>query len=74
VTAVNPTVTNPAVATDDSSIVPGTAVALKVNVPGTSRVISLKAMTLNNNKQKINDALGNPVEIGAAQYRQAVSL
>ncbi len=26
--------------------------------------ISLKAMTLNNNKQKINDKLGNPVEIG----------
>lgn len=31
-----------------------------------SRVISLKVMTLNNNKQKINDCLGNPVEIGIA--------
>lgn len=29
-----------------------------------SKKISLKAMTLNNNKQKVNDALGNPVEIG----------
>lgn len=28
--------------------------------------ISLKAMTLNNGKQKINDCLGNPVEIGIA--------
>lgn len=28
--------------------------------------ISLKIMTLNNNKQKINDCLGNPVEIGIA--------
>lgn len=28
--------------------------------------ISLKAMTLNNNRQKINDCLGNPVEIGIA--------
>ncbi len=28
--------------------------------------ISLKVMTLNNNKQKINDCLGNPVEIGIA--------
>ncbi len=28
------------------------------------KVISLKAMTLNNNKQKVNDELGNPVEIG----------
>lgn len=29
-----------------------------------NRKISLKAMTLNNNKQKINDQLGNPIEIG----------
>ena len=28
--------------------------------------MSLKIMTLNNNKQKINDCLGNPVEIGIA--------
>lgn len=28
------------------------------------KIISLKAMTLNNNKQKVNDELGNPVEIG----------
>ncbi len=28
--------------------------------------MSTKIMTLNNNKQKINDALGNPVEIGIA--------
>lgn len=28
--------------------------------------ISLKAMTLNNGRQKINDCLGNPVEIGIA--------
>ena len=28
--------------------------------------ISLKSMTLSNNKQKINDCLGNPVEIGIA--------
>ena len=28
--------------------------------------ISLKVMTLNNSRQKINDALGNPVEIGIA--------
>lgn len=31
-----------------------------------SRKISLKIMTLNNNKQKINDCLGNPIEIGIA--------
>lgn len=28
--------------------------------------ISLKIMTLNNNKQKVNDCLGNPIEIGIA--------
>ena len=31
-----------------------------------SHKISLKIMTLNNNRQKINDCLGNPVEIGIA--------
>ena len=46
---------------------------LQVNVAvqaGTSEAIgkriSLKIMTLNNNRQKINDCLGNPVEIGIA--------
>lgn len=31
-----------------------------------NRKISLKVMTLNNDRQKINDCLGNPVEIGIA--------
>ena len=31
-----------------------------------SRKISLKVMTLNNSRQKINDCLGNPIEIGIA--------
>lgn len=31
-----------------------------------TKKISLKAMTLNNGRQKINDCLGNPVEIGIA--------
>lgn len=31
-----------------------------------SKKVSLKIMTLNNNRQKINDCLGNPVEIGIA--------
>ena len=33
---------------------------------GYDKHISLKRMTLNNNKQKINDCLGNPIEIGIA--------
>ncbi len=36
--------------------------SVKINLP--RKTISLKSMTLNNNKQKVNDALGNPVEIG----------
>jgi regulator of protease activity HflC (stomatin/prohibitin superfamily) len=38
------------------------ATAAKPNLP--RKKISLKTMTLNNNKQKVNDELGNPVEIG----------
>ncbi len=41
-----------------------TAATASVNVY--SKKISLKAMTLNNGRQKINDCLGNPVEIGIA--------
>lgn len=33
---------------------------------GVDKKVSLKIMTLNNNRQKINDCLGNPVEIGIA--------
>ena len=33
---------------------------------GTGKKISLKIMTLNNSRQKINDCLGNPIEIGIA--------
>lgn len=36
------------------------------NVEMANKKISLKIMTLNNNRQKINDCLGNPVEIGIA--------
>ena len=37
-----------------------------VNVNIENNKISLKIMTLNNSRQKINDCLGNPVEIGIA--------
>ncbi len=37
----------------------------KAEMPASNR-ISLKIMTLNNNRQKVNDCLGNPVEIGIA--------
>ncbi len=37
-----------------------------VNMDTGGKRMSLKIMTLNNNRQKINDCLGNPVEIGIA--------
>ena len=40
--------------------------ALNANMVVPDKKISLKIMTLNNNRQKINDCLGNPVEIGIA--------
>ena len=40
--------------------------ALKPGFETVNKRISLKIMTLNNNRQKINDCLGNPVEIGIA--------
>lgn len=53
------------------------AIVLGVNgqagsVDLTSKKISLKIMTLNNNRQKINDCLGNPIEIGIAVMWQVV--
>ena len=36
------------------------------NIEMTNNKISLKIMTLNNARQKVNDVLGNPVEIGIA--------
>ncbi|MBR4940582.1 MAG: SPFH domain-containing protein, partial [Clostridia bacterium] len=43
---------------------PNTNGAQTAEIP--SKKLSLKIMTLNNAKQKINDCLGNPVEIGIA--------
>jgi regulator of protease activity HflC (stomatin/prohibitin superfamily) len=66
VAAVNPTVgAGLASATEDQNPIAQlnkTAVSSKGSIP--KKTISLKAMTLNNNKQKVNDELGNPVEIG----------
>ncbi len=39
---------------------------MNVSFEMVSKKISLKSMTLNNNKQKINDCLGNPIEISIA--------
>jgi len=41
-----------------------TSTGMNVNFQLPKKKISLKAMTLNNDKQKINDSLGNPIIIG----------
>ena len=54
---------------DVKTVAPAAAVkgdGTSVNVGIPNKKISLKLMTLNNNRQKINDCLGNPVEIGIA--------
>ena len=38
----------------------------QVNIEMPTKKLSLKIMTLNNTRQKINDRLGNPIEIGIA--------
>ncbi len=52
------------VSTAGAVTVTATDNGVAVSMP--SNKISLKIMTLNNNRQKINDCLGNPVEIGIA--------
>lgn len=42
------------------------AAAANASLSAPDKRLSLKIMTLNNNRQKINDCLGNPVEIGIA--------
>jgi regulator of protease activity HflC (stomatin/prohibitin superfamily) len=51
-------------ATKASPIVVNAAAATAVEMANNK--ISLKIMTLNNSRQKINDCLGNPIEIGIA--------
>ena len=64
--AVNPLCTafNPAANTKLSQS--GESGGKVKTISGSSKRISLKNMTLNNGRQKINDCLGNPVEIAIA--------
>ena len=74
--AINPfcSAVNPAASTklNQSGDVSRSNTALSVTETGTvsfepvNKKISLKIMTLNNAQQKVNDCLGNPVEIGIA--------
>ena len=64
-TAVNPTMGSAMEAQAEKTA--NDASAMKFRKKGdnaSGKAISLKAITLNNGKQKINDAMGNPIEIG----------
>ena len=67
--AVNPAATTKLNQSGDvksGSAAPAVGVHPQINTQTVDKRISLKIMTLNNNRQKINDCLGNPVEIGIA--------
>ena len=65
--AINPAAQTKLNQSGDVSSSEGTlAVATANAIAIANKKISLKIMTLNNNRQKINDCLGNPVEIGIA--------
>ena len=68
--AVNPAATTKLSQSGDVKNVDNEVIKAAVAAGGTSSLISkkisLKVMTLNNARQKINDCLGNPVEIGIA--------
>lgn len=79
VSAVNPTKPSPLTAAVS------TAVAEQQKTPATrtdksdssdtatGKAVSLKVMTLNNERQKVNDKLGNPVEIGVVVIWRVVN-
>lgn len=60
-TSIAPTAEEKEPATEVS--IQGKELDLNFNVP--KKKVSLKTMTLNNRQQKVNDALGNPIIIGA---------
>ncbi len=65
--SVNPAATTELNQSGDVKKTPAIAAAAGVKTaPAVDKRLSLKIMTLNNNRQKINDCLGNPVEIGIA--------
>lgn len=69
-TAVNPAARTKLAQSGDtqpkSAAISLSADGTSVSVEAVGKKISLKAMTLSNGRQKINDCLGNPVEIGIA--------
>ena len=64
--AVNPAAATKLNQSGDVSSTPAPVAQAQQAQALANKKLSLKIMTLNNNRQKINDCLGNPVEIGIA--------
>lgn len=64
-TAINPAARTKLAQSGDAST-SAISIVATARSEAEGKKISLKAMTLNNARQKINDCLGNPVEIGVA--------
>jgi len=64
--AVNPAAKTKLNQSGDVAHASGEVLSAHAGIHLFDKKISLKIMTLNNNRQKINDCLGNPVEIGIA--------
>lgn len=67
--AVNPAASTKLAQSGENSASHGVKISsdgTTVSAEAYSKRVSLKAMTLNNGRQKINDCLGNPVDIGIA--------
>lgn len=68
VTAINPAAKSPlteAATTLAGNTQAGTQTNAAGSAAGMSKKVSLKVMTLNNEKQKVNDLLGNPIIVGS---------
>lgn len=63
-TAINPTAEHKSLAGPESGNQEKIAVNVNLGTVSASKKVSLKTMTLDNKRQKVNDELGNPVEIG----------
>lgn len=69
VSAVNPA----ALSSEQTAFIIAAAKEKAQTTPTVSKKISLKAITLNNEKQKVNDKLGNPIIIGVVVIWRVVN-
>ena len=76
VAAVNPTKSSPSIAETmgeaQQKVNPRTDKSEKSDT-ASGKAVSLKVMTLNNDRQKVNDKLGNPIEIGVVVIWRVVN-